>query len=76
MKEQTAMNWLLEKLASNEISKEIIDEALEKEMEQIIDAYQDGSWNTYLSKEVPTRYGQRAPENYYKEKFTIENDRK
>jgi hypothetical protein len=73
MKEQTAMNWLLEKLASNEISKEIINEALEKEMEQIIDAYQDGSWSTYLSKEVPTRYGQRAPENYYNEKFTIEN---
>jgi hypothetical protein len=73
MKEQTAITWLLEKLASNEISKEIIDEALEKEMEQIIDAYQDGSWNTYLSKEVPTRYGQRAPENYYNEKFTIEN---
>jgi hypothetical protein len=73
MKEQTAITWLLEKLASNEISKEIINEALEKEMEQIIDAYQDGSWNTYLSKEVPTRYGQRAPENYYNEKFTIEN---
>ena len=63
-KEQTAVKWLSEQLNKIGITKEIIGhliiDALEKEKEQITDAYYDG----YLCD-----YGKSNIDGYYDETF-------
>ncbi len=65
MSKQTAVEWLVEillhKVQLTEIEKMYIDKAKEMEKEQIIEAYNNGSFN-----QIDDKY---KPQQYYKETY-------
>jgi hypothetical protein len=60
---QTAVQWLVEQINQHHgyIGKAMIDQALEMEKQQIIDAYDDGNYAYGM--------GIKEPEQYYNETF-------
>ena len=71
MKELTAIDWLIKKLANLNSTQiewhEAIDEAKEMHKEQIQDAFQEGKWNGYETAKGAD--DDKDPLIYYNETF-------
>lgn len=61
MGKQTAVEWLIDKIYFKqvEVNRELLNQALEMEKQQIIDAWEDGQHS----------FSSRNAEQYYKETF-------
>jgi hypothetical protein len=68
--EQTAVEWLIERLMNNQVDNKMLEQAKEMEKQQIIDARQDGYECTYAEYgETPKCYLDGSNEQYYNETF-------
>jgi len=67
MKNQTAVEWLIEQLTEGNYNWKVYDQAKEMEKEQIVNSYRDGRSDQQSDRQ--SIFYNRMAENYYNETF-------